>query len=397
MLYKNLPKSSDVNRILQIYKSLNAKIVRTKDQGVHIDCAQVRTYRIDSKIASEFRGAFMFAGPLLARFGKAEVPLPGGCILGMRSIAAHLSGFRKLGVSVEYRDGFVRLTAPRGKRKPVRIWQLEASVTATENLAMYAAGSDTEMELVDAACEPHTIDLLELLSRMGASVEGIGSRTLRVRGNRKLGSAEFEAPPDYVDIAGYFVAAAVTDGEIRIKGANIPSIVDGLIEWFRLFGLTIRRTGRDLVVKKVRKLTIDPDRGFPLAGKDLPKLAPRPWPGFPVDVLPVMITLASKASGRLLLQNWMYESGFDVVRELNYLGAEIFMADPQRIIVLEPIVNFRGGEVAAPKVIQGTKAIFLAALADPVVTIIHGVDILKRRYPEIFEIYRKLGASIEIL
>jgi len=113
VLYKNLPKSSDVNRILQIYRSLNAKIVRTRDSGVLIDCERVSTYRIDPKIASEFRGAFMFAGPLLARFGKAEVPIPGGCILGMRSIAAHLSGFRKLGISVEYKDGFVRLTAPR--------------------------------------------------------------------------------------------------------------------------------------------------------------------------------------------------------------------------------------------------------------------------------------------
>ena len=122
-----------------------------------------------------------------------------------------------------------------------------------------------------------------MLSRMGASVEGIGSTTLKIKGNRKLGKTEFEALPDQVDIAGYFVAAAVTDGEIRLRGANIPDIVDGLIEWFRLFGLTIRRSGDDLIVKKGRKLTIDPDRGFPLAGKDLPKLAPRPWPGFPAS------------------------------------------------------------------------------------------------------------------
>ena len=397
VVYKNLPKTSDVNRILRIYEHLGAHIDYREDGSVLIDCRDCRSFKIDTPIASEFRGAFMFAGPLLARFGEAEVPLPGGCILGMRSVTTHLYGFRKLGISVQYRDGYVHLKAPKQNQGPCRIWQLEASVTATANLAMYAVGTTCEVEISDATCEPHTTDLLNLLVDMGANIEGIGSTRLVIKGNSELGSAEFESRPDYVDIAGYFVAAAVTDGEIRLRDTNQPDIVDGLIEWFSMFGLEIFRDNTDLIVRKGGKLTIEPDSGFPLAGKDLPKLAPRPWPGFPVDVLPVVATLASKAEGRLLLQNWMYESGFEFVRELNYLGGEIFVADPHRIIVLEPVVSFRGGEVAPPRVIQATKAIFLAALADPVETVIHGVDILKRRYPDIFEIYGSLGAEIEIL
>ena len=133
---------------------------------------------------------------------------------------------------------------------------------------------------------------------------------------------------------------------------------------------------------------------FPTAGRDLPKLAVRPWPGFPVDILPVMITLASKTRGSILFQNWMYESGFDFVRELNYLGAEIYVSDPQKVIVMKPIVKFVGGEVVAPGIIQGTKAIFLAALADRVETVIHGTDILRRRYPDIFETYKRIGAHV---
>ncbi len=136
--------------------------------------------------------------------------------------------------------------------------------------------------------------------------------------------------------------------------------------------------------------------GFPLASPNLPKLYPRPWPGFPVDAIPAMATLASKSKGRLLLKNWMYESGLDFVRELNQMGADIMMMDPEKIIVNGP-VNFKGGYVTTPSVIQSCKAIFLASLADKVVTTISGVDILRRRYPNVFEVYSRLGAKIEVL
>ncbi|MFP4385400.1 MAG: hypothetical protein ACLFSE_15255, partial [Spirochaetia bacterium] len=163
---------------------------------------------------------------------------------------------------------------------------------------------------------------------------------------------------------------------------------------FELFNVMVKRNGEDLIVNGKAKLTLKKEN-FPMAGRDLPKFAVRPWPGFPVDILPVMVTLATKTEGNLLFQNWMYESGFDFVRELNYMGAEIYISDPQKIIVLEPVIDYKGGEVAAPGIIQGTKAIFLAALSDKVETVIHGTDILKRRYPEIFDTYTSLGAEIE--
>lgn len=169
------------------------------------------------------------------------------------------------------------------------------------------------------------------------------------------------------------------------------------MNWFRLFGIKIEEEGEDLIVSSSGVLEIEKENsGVPLAAEDLPKLAPRPWPGFPVDVIPVMATLACKTKGRLLLQNWMYESGLEFVRELNSMGADIFIADPQRIIISGP-VTFKGGEVNPPAVIQAVKAIFLAALADKGETVVHGVGILRRRYPDIFETYRKLGAKIEIL
>lgn len=391
--YHDLPATTDVECFLDIYRDLGARIHRDDDENTTIDCSSVRTYRVNGDIARRIRGSFMLVGPLLSRFGAAEVPIPGGCKLGARSVSVHVNAFRSLGVSAEEVDGTIRFVAPKRLPKRSAVWLLEASVTATLNVAMFAAGAGIEVEIVDASCEPHVVDVLRLLVDLGARIEGIGTNHLVVHGKKGLGSAHFVASPDHVDIAGYCVAAGVTGGTIRVADGNLPRITTGMFNWMRLFGLQIEPDGGDVVVSGTHSLSVAKDE-FPMAGKDLPKFSVRPWPGFPVDILPVMVTLACKAQGSVLFQNWMYESGFDFVRELNYLGAEIYISDPQKIIVMDPVVRFGGGEIAAPGIIQGTKAIFLAALADDVETIIHGTDILRRRYPDIYSNYRSLGAEI---
>src|SRR3989344_1024619 len=396
--YKNIPRTSDVAKLLAIIEKMGGRVADNGKGEIKINCKDLDSYRVDEELGGYFRASLNFVGPLLARFGIAEVPLPGGCDLGMRSIEAHTSVFAKAGVDIERIGNYVRFRTPRTKAKHYRVWQIEASVTATENFVMYAAGIKSEVELIDAASEPHVTDLVRLLKSMGAKINGVGSNRLVIRGSRKLKKAVFTPRPDFVDIAGFVVAAAVTNGEIRIKRANDPDIVDGMINWFSMFNIVIERKGKDLLVKvgKGGLITDVNKSGFPLAAPNLPKFVPRPWPGFPVDAIPVIATLASKSKGRLLLQNWMYESGLDFVRELNALGADIFMIDPQRVIINGPI-KFTGGEIVPPSVIQAVKAIFLAALADPVVTVIHGTDILKRRYPNIIEVYKKLGAKIEVV
>lgn len=393
--YKNVPGTSDVAKILQILKLLGAEVDQKTNGEIKINCAGVKLHKVDEVLGGQFRASLMFAGPLLARFGVAEIPVPGGCDLGMRSIAAHLDSFKKAGVEFKYVEGFVKFSVPKKSQKNYDIWQLEASVTATENLVMYAAGTGADYTVTDAACEPHVVELLKMLKEMGADIEGIGSNKISIKGKKRLKGAVYEPGPDFVDVAGLMVAAAVTDGKIRISGANVPEIVNGMINWFELFNVKIERDGHDLVVSRNGELFIDTvNSGVPLAAPGLPKLYPRPWPGFPVDAIPVMAVLASKTRGRLLLKNWMYESGFDFVRELNALGADIFVSDPERVIVSGP-VKFKGGVIVSPSVIQACKAIFIAALADPVTTEIHGVDILRRRYPNVFETYTGLGAAIE--
>ncbi|MFC1621837.1 UDP-N-acetylglucosamine 1-carboxyvinyltransferase [Patescibacteria group bacterium] len=395
--YRNVPKTSDVAKMLEILEKLGAEVSCDDYKKICVTCKNIKTHKIDRKIGGSIRASALFVGPLLARLGKAEIPLPGGCVLGQRSLAAHTDAFKQVGVKITFRKNSVLFEAPKNTPSNSKIWMIEASVTATENLCMYLAGVSSKFTIQGCACEPHVSELLKLLKNMGAKISGIGSSKLEIEGKKHLGGGKYIPGPDQVDIAGYMVAAAVTKGQIRIKNANIFEITKGLTTWFSKFNLSIVEDGKDLVVDGSGDLFIDTvNSGFPMASGDLPKLYPRPWPGFPADVLPVMVTLACKTKGRMQIQNWMYENGLDFTRELNGLGAQIFTCDPQRVIVTGPI-EFKGGEVISPSVIQACKALFLAALADKVETTLHGVDILKRRYPDIFEVYKKLGANIEIL
>ncbi len=394
--YTNLPETTDVNKLLQMLKLLG---VRVKKEGTNtiIDASNINSFRVDKELGELIRSSIMLVGPLLARFGRAEVPIPGGCVLGQRSIHAHIDVFTKAGCTVTFENDYVSFTAPKNLEQNYDIWQFEASVTATENFVMYAAGVGAKFTLTDAACEPHVTQLLELLSQMGADISGIGSNKVTIVGNKTLGKASFTALPDQIDIAGIIVAAGVTKGKIKILGGNISGIIGGLIQTFKKFNIKFSTDNTDLIVDGTDGLRVDPkNSGFPLASDGLPKFIPRPWPGFPADALPLIVPLACKTPGQMLVQNWIYESGLDFVRELNHMGAQIFMCDPQRVIVNGP-VKFTGGRVTPPGVIQAHVAVFLAALCDPVETIVEGAETLSRRYVDFFAIYKKLGAKIEVI
>ncbi|MBP7927582.1 UDP-N-acetylglucosamine 1-carboxyvinyltransferase [Patescibacteria group bacterium] len=398
--YHNVPQTSDVKKILSVLQKLGAKVDSTNFNKIVINCSQVNSYAIDLELGKSIRSSILFAGPLLARFGKAIVPLPGGCLLGKRSIAAHIDVFKKAGISCSIND--LQETAEffvesKLVNTALDIWMSEASVTATENIAMYAAGTSTPMTIRDAACEPHVVQLLELLKDTGAKISGIGSNVLHIEGSKGLAGFSFTPWPDHIDIAGYIAAVAMCGGKIVIKNANLPQVMNGILDWFKLFGVDVYPQGANLVAEGTKLPQIDyANLSFPLAGDHLPKFIPRPWPGFPVDLLPIMITLACKNKGSIMMQNWMYESGLDFTRELNKLGADILTCDPQRVIV-NGRINFKGGELVSPNVIQACMALFLAGMADPVETVLHGVQSLNRRYANIFESYRHLGADIEVL
>ncbi len=394
---KNFPDTTDVVKMLEIAQLLGAKITR-EGSDIKISSSNLTTSDIDDELGGKIRTSILFVGPLLNRFGSVKVPMPGGCTLGKRSIAAHLEVFTKAGVQIEYQESHVVFSTPSQKRtEPLTIWQTETSVTATENVVMYLAGLDVETTLINAACEPHVAQLCDFLVEMGASIQGIGSNKLTIQGSTNLKGATFIPEPDVVDIGGFIVAAALTKGHITVLGGAQSHITGGIVNVFSKFGIGLTNSDNDLVIDGTGDLEIDIlNSGFPMADADMPKLNPGPWPNFPVDILPVVVTLACKTKGRLLINNWMYESGLQFVYNLKALGALIDVIDAQKVIVHGP-AKFNSGEVTVPDVIQACKAVFLASLADDTEIIIHGTDILKRRYPDIFNVYRSLGAKIEIL
>jgi UDP-N-acetylglucosamine 1-carboxyvinyltransferase len=396
--YKNVPKTTDVIKILEILKLLGADVNDKDFNNLKICCKNIKNYKVDRNLGTLIRASIMLVGPLLKRLGVAEIPLPGGCVLGKRSISSHIDAFIKAGVKItNLKNNYVRFESPKTIKEMYSIWMNEASVTATENILMYVSGINSTVTIVDAACEPHVVEVCKMMESMGAVISGIGSNKLIIKGKSKLKGCVFKPEPDFVDIGGFIVAAALTKGKITIKGANKPEIIGGIVESYRKFNIDIKGEGKDLVVDGRNRIKVDlKTSGLPLTEGNIPKFIPRPWPGFPVDLLPVVVSLCCKNEGKVLIQNWMYETGLDFTKVLNKIGAKIKILNSQTIIVTGP-VNFKGGNAVSPDIIQACKALFLASLADKTTTTLYGVDILKRRYPDIINVYRKLGAYIRVI
>lgn len=392
VIYENLPNTTDVQKMLVMIEKLGG-VVKTEDGKTIINTSKVKDYTVDEELGGKIRASIMFAGPLLARFGKAKIPVPGGCVLGKRSINAHIDGFMKVGVDAKFTDGWVEFTVSN-KNKENFVWMVEASVTATENLILYCAGINLSFEIVNAASEPHVRALSEMLSKMGAKFEGIGSNTLHIEGSENLKGTSFRSDPDFVDVASLIAAIGITKGKVTIKDAYQIMNIGGILQSFSKFGIEFMNESGDLIVDAQNGINIETAlTTLPLSGDRLPKFTPQPWPGFPVDCLPPIVSMFCKLNGSILVNNWMYETGLDFSKELNEMGANIFVSDPNRIIVNGP-VNFKGGEIRVPGIIQAAMAIFIAALADPVETVLVDAEILKRRYPDITDRFQKLGADV---
>ncbi len=392
VIYEDLPDTTDVQKMLLMIEKLGG-VVKKESNKTIINTANVNNFVVDKELGGKIRASIMFSGPLLARFGKAKIPLPGGCVLGKRSINAHIDAFVKVGIDVDFEDGWVEFSVSK-KDKDNFVWMVEASVTATENLILYCAGTAQNFDIVNAASEPHVSALCEMLSNMGAKFQGIGSNTLRIEGSNNLKGITFKSDPDFVDIASLIAAVGITKGKVTIKDAYQIMNIGGILQSFSKFGIVFSADFSDLIVDATKGISIESAlMTLPLSGDRLPKFIPQPWPGYPVDCLPPIVALFCKLDGSILVNNWMYETGLDFSKELNEMGANIFVSDPNRIIVNGP-VKFKGGEIRVPGIIQAAMAIFIAALADPVETTLVEAEILKRRYPDITDRFRKLGADV---
>jgi UDP-N-acetylglucosamine 1-carboxyvinyltransferase len=382
----NVPRIRDTEAMLTLLADLGVTVEWLGDNKVALQAADIPTTDVDPSLAERIRASFLVAGPLLARFGSALMPPPGGDVIGRRRLDPHLDAFRALGAEVEH-DRHIRLRAPNGGLRSTDFFMDEPSVMGTENALMAAALTTGTTVIRNAASEPHVQDLARMLNKMGAAIEGIGSNVMYVHGMGSLGGCEHSVSPDHIEIASFMALAGVTGGELRIQGC-VPEDMRMICLVFERLGLRSTWDGSDIIVPGDQKLVVARD-----AGDYQSKVEDGPWPAFPADLTSIAVALATQSEGSVLIFEKMFENRLFFVDKLISMGAEITICDPHRAIVIGPR-RLRGARLSSPDIRAGM-AILIAALCAQGQSEIHNVREIDRGYERIDERLRDLGARIE--
>lgn len=382
---KNVPKSSSVRVMLQTYQSIGGKVTYLKGNNVKLDPTTIKSHVLDEKLAGKERASFVFLGPLLQKFGKAEIYDAGGCKLGNRPLDALFQGMKKMGAKIDSDNGYKLYT---DGLKGNFIWMIEASVTGTENLILAATKAEGKTTIYNAACEPHTQDLCNFLVSVGANIKGIGTNKLEIEGVSDLSGGEWTIISDHIDIGGLIVAAAVTGGEVKINNA-IPEHMGQILNYFGKMNLKVKIEGDSIIIPKDQKLVAKRN-----VKGDIDKVNDWAWPAYPVDLIPQALVLALASEGSMRIYSNMFETQLLYFEQLVAQGGKMIMANPHQIITFGPS-KFKAANVVAPSIIQGVHSIILAALAAPGVTTITNAEMISRRFPNLIENLTSLGAKIE--
>jgi UDP-N-acetylglucosamine 1-carboxyvinyltransferase len=386
LVLSNVPRIRDTETQIAVLEGVGVKAVWSGDNELRLQAAGAIDTAPDEALSARIRASFLLAGPLLARFGEARMPPPGGDFIGRRRLDPHLDALIDMGARVEG-EREVLISAPPEGLKPCGIFMDEPSVMATENALMAAALTEGPTTISNAACEPHVQDLARLLQKMGAQIDGIGSNVMTVHGRDKLGGAEHRICADHIEVASFMALAAATKGELRIRDAE-PNDLITVRRQFRRLGLRSEVDGQDLVVPPDQDLRIRDD-----LGDAIPKIDDGPWPAFPADLTSIAVALATQARGTILIFEKMFENRLFFVDKLVAMGARITLCDPHRAIVSGPS-RLHGERVESPDIRAGM-AMLIAALAADGTSEIGNVVQIDRGYERIDERLRALGAQIE--
>jgi UDP-N-acetylglucosamine 1-carboxyvinyltransferase len=381
-----LPRIRDTEAQIAILERIGVEVDWLGDNSLRLRAAAVSETSVDEELSQQIRASFLLAGPLLARFGEAKMPPPGGDFIGRRRLDAHLDAFEDLGARIEG-DRWIELSAPPEGLCPCSIFMDEPSVMGTENALMAAALTQGPTTISNAASEPHVQDLARLLTTMGAEVEGIGSNVMTVHGRDRLGGAEHTISPDHIEVGSFMALAAATGGELRIRDAG-PADLVMVRRQFRRLGLDSEVDGEDVIVPPGQRLQVKTD-----VGGAIPKIEDGPWPAFPADLTSIALALATQADGEVLIFEKMFENRLFFVDKLVAMGARITLCDPHRAIVSGPS-RLHGERVESPDIRAGM-AMLIAALAADGVSEIGNIRQIDRGYEQIDERLRALGARIE--
>jgi UDP-N-acetylglucosamine 1-carboxyvinyltransferase len=372
----NVPRISDVDVMARLLIDVGAEVHGIGTTTLRVRCVNVTKHEPDPALVGRLRGSVLLLGPLLARTGRARLAQPGGDFPARRSISTHLEALSAMGVRGG--DGpHHELEAPDGL-KPASVYLFEASVTGTETALLAAAAAPGVSEIRHAACEPHVVELCRFLQKLGVSLEGIGTTTIRVDGSARRHGGEYRLWGDYIEAGSWAVVAAVTGGEIDVKGARVEDmeVVAAVLKRMRVECGMVGETFR---VERSRPHA---------AGRITTGL----WPGFPSDLVSLVTVLAAVSEGQTLVHDWMYELRLFALEQLSGMGADLFLCDPHRIIVTGPR-RLRGRPMDSRDLRSGM-ALIAAGLAADGQSRLAPLETVERGYGHLVERLQGLGAQV---
>ena len=395
VVINNIPDIIDINKLISLLKSLGVKVNKLdsnkysfKADNIDLDYLSSDQFKTDGK---SLRGSIMIVGPLLARFGKAFIPRPGGDKIGRRRLDTHFEGLIKLGAKFSYNkeDYFYGVESKR--LKGAYILMDEASVTGTANVLMASVLAEGKTTIYNAACEPYIQQLCKLLCKMGAKIEGIGSNLLVIEGVDSLAGADHSVLPDMIEIGSWIGLAAMTKSNIRIKDVSWDNL--GVIpNVFRSLGIKLIKEKDDIVIPEHKN-------GYEISNYidgSILSISDAPWPGFSPDLLSIILVIATQARGSVLIHQKMFESRLFFVDKLIDMGAKIILCDPHRATVIghDFKSSLKATTMSSPDIRAGI-SLLIAALSAKGESVIQNIEQIDRGYENIDDRLRSLGASIE--
>ncbi|MBP6334652.1 MAG: UDP-N-acetylglucosamine 1-carboxyvinyltransferase [Bacteroidia bacterium] len=396
VVIRNIPDIRDVNKLIELLQLMGVEVEQTgvlkgefsfQAKNIRMDFLETKEFK---QQAAALRGSIMIVGPLLARFGRACIPRPGGDKIGRRRLDTHFIGFQSLGANFTFneQDGFYTVDAK--KLKGCYMLLDEASVTGTANLVMAAALAEGTTTIYNAACEPYLQQLCKMLNRMGAKISGIGSNLLSIEGVSSLKGTEHKMLPDMIEIGSFIGLAAMTKSEITIKEVGYEHL--GVIpDVFKRMGIQMELRGEDLYIPRQETYEIET-----FIDGSILTVADAIWPGFTPDLLSVVLVTATQAAGTVLIHQKMFESRLFFVDKLIDMGAQIILCDPHRatVIGLNRKMPLKAIQMTSPDIRAGV-ALLIAAMSAKGKSIIHNIEQIDRGYQRIDERLNAIGANIK--
>jgi UDP-N-acetylglucosamine 1-carboxyvinyltransferase len=390
----NIPDILDVNNLIELLRKMGVSVTSSGD---HKYTFQAEKVNIEFMLSDEFRnigaslrGSVMVLGPLLARFGKGYIPLPGGDRIGRRRLDTHFLGFKKLGANFNFQPGNEFYNVEGKNLRGTYMLLDEASVTGTANIIMTAVLSKGTTIIYNAACEPYIQQLCRMLISMGAKISGVGSNLLTIEGVKELHGCQHTLLPDMIEVGSFIGMAAMTKSEVCIRDASVDDL--GIIPYaFSRLGIQIEQKGNDLYIPAQENYEIET-----FIDGSIMSISDAPWPGLTPDLLSVFLVVATQAKGSVLIHQKMFESRLFFVDKLIDMGAQIILCDPHRatVIGINRQYHLRPTIMTSPDIRAGV-ALLIAALSAEGISTIHNIEQIDRGYEKIDIRLNRIGASIQ--